>query len=570
MSDRTTSERFTGDFPRRTAIKTLGMSATVGLAGCGEQEDGEENVEDADPDETDSSSFDLIEASIPEIHEAMAEGDLTAESLTQQYLDRIDAYDEDLNAILYINDDAIERAQELDERLDASDPAGPLHGIPLLLKDNFNTGDMPTTGGSKTLEGVVPPEDATTVEKFREAGAIVLGKANMHEFAYGWETYSSMGGQTPEPYTGEHVSGGSSGGSAASVAANLTAVATGSDTCGSNRVPPAFTNTVGLRGTLGLISRNGIMPMSTAQDIAGPITRTIVDQAIMLDVMVGYDPTDPSTARSVGNIPTEGSPPITTEIDDETDPTDTYTESLDTDALDGATIGVVREYIEETEEGEPVANVMEAVIETMEDAGAEIVDPVSVPPDDNSVTGTEFRREMNRYLAAIDDPTAPETLEDIVADGENVHPNVLPTLENNLEVEYEEFDENVEYMQSLLKRDLYRDMTEVNNTPGNRQQILMEMADHDLDAILYPVASHPPTEIPEDEPANQSGVNCTLSAGTGLPSLSIPGGFTDDGLPVGIELMGRPFDEELLLALGYSYEQEAEVRRPPEDFGPIN
>lgn len=560
-------EENSGKWTRRKAMMFMGTTSAVGLAGC-TGENGDDSAQSTES-EAETTEFELIEASIPEIHETMASGALSAEDLTAAYLDRIEEYDEELNSFLHVNDGALERARELDEELENGGPVGPLHGIPLVLKDNFDTGDMPTTGGSLTMDGVIPPDDANTVQWFRDAGAVIIGKANMHEFAYSWETYSSQGGQTPTPYTLEHVSGGSSGGSAAAVAANLATVGTGSDTCGSNRIPPAFTNTVGLRGTLGLISRDGIMPMSTAQDIGGPITRTVTDQAIMLDVMARYDPDDPSTARTVGNIPVSETPPITTAIGDSSSNSGSYTDALDEGALDDAIIGVAREYIDDEGDGEPVADVVEEAIETMEAAGATIIDPVEVPPDDNSVTVTEFHREMNRYLSTLDDPNAPENLAEIVADEDNVHPGVLPSLENSLDIKIEELDENVDYLQDLVKRDLYRVMDEAESEPGNRQQVLVEMAEHDLDAIMYPSSTIPPVEIPEDEIPSQPGdsVNCSLSAGTGLPALCIPAGFTDDGLPVGIELLGRQFSEEDLLAIAYSFEQTANVREPPEEFG---
>ena len=570
------------DTLRRTVLKAMGAVGGAGaLAGCssgdgatsvggGTTDAGTTTATGGGGDGPDANLGDGV-TTVAGLHSAMADDELTAEELTQYYLDRIDAYDGELNAYLHINEDALDRASELDQTLEESGPVGPLHGIPLVLKDNFDTGDMPTTGGSETLEGVVPPDDATTVQRLRDAGAIILGKANMHEFAYGWSTYSSMGGQTPTPYDLSHVSGGSSGGSAAAVAANLAALGTGSDTCGSVRVPPAFTNSVGVRGTLGLISRDGIMPMSERQDIGGPITRTVADAARMLDVMVGYDSADPSTARAVGNVPVGDDPPVTTALGDGDG--GSYTDALDEDALEDAGIGIIREYIQQEGERQSVATVVETAIGDMEESGARIVDPVEVPPDDNSLTVTEFHREMDDYLSTLDDPDAPADLEAIVDQPDNVHPAVLPILESSVEVAVEDMDENVEYLQALAARDYYRTMDDADTEPGNRQQILAVMAENDLDALLYPTASAPPAEIPdaEGEYPSQPGdsVNCTLSAGTGLPAVTVPGGFTDEGLPVGIELIGRPFEEETLLGLAYAYEQATGHRRAPEDFGEV-
>ncbi|GAB3691722.1 amidase family protein [Salinarchaeum chitinilyticum] len=563
-------------------MKSLGVLSASGaalLSGClgssdnsGENETGEAE----DGDAPSSEEFEFLDATVSEIHSAMASGDLSAEALTQRYLNRIEAYGDELNAFLHVNDDALERAQELDAELEESGPAGPLHGIPIALKDNFDTGDMPTTGGSLALEGVHPPDDATTVQWFREAGGIIIGKVNMHEFAWRWETYSSLGGQTPTPYDLSHVSGGSSGGSGASVAANLATLTTGSDTCGSIRVPAAFNNAVGVRGTLGLISRDGIMPMSERQDIGGPITRTVSDAAVMLDVMVGYDPADPSTARTVGNVPVDGDPPVTTAIGEDGDNEDgpsSYTDFLNEDGLNGAGIGVIREYLHEESPRQAVTDVVETNIETMSAEGADVVDPIEVPPDDNSLTFLEFHRELNDYLSTLDDPEAPEDLQALVDQPENLHPGIMSSMEGTLAVSIEGMDENLEYLQALAARDYYRTMDDADTEPGNKQQLLATMAEEDLDALVYPTVSGPPVEIPEEEgevpvqPADS--VNCTLSAGTGLPAVTVPGGFTDNGLPVGLELIGRPFSEGRLLEIAYSFEQATGHRRPPEGFGTL-
>lgn len=528
------------------------------------------------------SSFDIEEATIAEIHQAMRRNQITAVELTQQYLDRIDTYDEDLNAILTINDSALERAQDLDAALNESGPVGPLHGIPLILKDNFDTEDMPTTGGSETLEDSVPNDDGATVQMLREAGSIVIAKANMHEFAYGWESYSSLGGQTYNAYDVDRVPGGSSGGSSAATAANLTTIATGSDTCGSNRVPQSFNNLVGVRGTIGLISGDGLQPMSKTQDIPGPMTRTVTDTAIMLDVMVGYDPADPRTSESVGKTPVEDEPPITTWPSDERSAASktpsSYTDFLREDGLEGARIGVLREYLETEDDRAQVTEVIETAIGDMENEGATVVDPVEIPyvdiaELDLSVVTFEFEREFNDYLASIDDPDAPNDLTELISQTDNIHPEVLSSLEAAVEVETDDLDENIDYLQRLVNGDHFTDIDQTDATPGLRQATLTAMADENLDALLYPTVSAPPVEIPEDEPPSQpaDSVNCDLSAVSGLPAVTVPAGFTaEDELPVGLELLGRPFDEETLIELSYSYEQATNHRRAPERFGPLS
>src|SRR6202011_6132062 len=251
-------------------------------------------------------SFHLLETSIADIHKAMQAGTLTCHDLVQQYLDRISAYDQQgptLKSMLYINPQSLQQADAMDQEFKRTHKLKPLGCIPIVLKDNFDTADMPTTAGSLTLKGAQPEKDAFAVERLREAGALILGKANMSEFATGGISASSLGGQEKNPYDLTRTPGGSSGGTGAAVAANFAAVGTGSDTGGSIRSPASATSLVGLRPTRGLISRDGIVPVSFTQDTIGPMTRHVADTATPLDAMVGYDPNDPVTALSVGNIP---------------------------------------------------------------------------------------------------------------------------------------------------------------------------------------------------------------------------------------------------------------------------
>jgi Asp-tRNA(Asn)/Glu-tRNA(Gln) amidotransferase A subunit family amidase len=541
-----------------------GDGSTIGTATPESTDDGTTTVTEGTPD---AGEFQLLEATVQEIHRAMESGEISATELTEQYLARIEAYDSELRSFITVNDAAVSRAESLDQTLAESGPVGPLHGIPIALKDNNDTADMPTTSGSETMEGVVPPDDAEIVERLREAGAIVVGKTNMHEFAAGIETYSSLGGQTVSPYG--YAPGGSSGGSAAALAANLAAISTGTDTCGSVRIPPANNNAVGIRGTMGLVSRDGIAPMSVSQDIAGPMTRTVTDAAIMLDVMAGYDPDDPATGTAIGNIPAGDDPPITTAIDDTDDGVPSYTDFFNEDGLDGARIGLVRDFLDE-ENGASVITVVETAVEDMESAGAEIVDPVSAPEADGVIL-SEFRREFNNYLSSFDDPDAPENLSEIGDQPDNIHPEVEATVEAFLSVEVENLDENVDYLQAIAARNELAVVDEEGPVLGNKRQVLATMAEHDLDAMLYPTLSEPPVDIPEAEGEypDQEGSNCNLSAATGLPAITFPGGFTDDGRPVGLELIGRPWTEGRLIELAYAYEQRTEHRTAPEGFGSL-
>jgi Asp-tRNA(Asn)/Glu-tRNA(Gln) amidotransferase A subunit family amidase len=247
-----------------------------------------------------------MEASIADIHNAMQAGTLTCHNLVQQYLDRIHAYDQQgpaINSMLYLNPASLQQADAMDLEFQRTHKLKPLACIPIVLKDNFDTADMPTTAGALTLKGAQPENDAFAVKRLREAGALILGKANLQEFASGGISVSSLGGQVKNPYDLTRTPGGSSGGTGAAVAANFAAAGTGSDTGGSIRSPSSANSLVGIRPTRGLISRDGIVPVSFTQDTIGPMTRTVADTAKLLDVMVGYDPNDPVTAFSVGNIP---------------------------------------------------------------------------------------------------------------------------------------------------------------------------------------------------------------------------------------------------------------------------
>ncbi|MDF9744808.1 amidase [Natrinema salsiterrestre] len=497
-----------------------------------------------------TDSFDLLEATVADVHAAMADERVTAEALVDRYLARIDAYDDDLNAILTVNDDARERARRLDERYESEGVVGPLHGVPVVLKDNHDTHDMPTTAGSVALAESTPPRDAFVVEQLRDAGAVIIAKANLQEFAFGVDTISSLGGATRNAYDLERRPAGSSGGTAAAVAANLAAVGTGSDTCSSVRSPPAFNDLVGVRPTRGLVSRTGIVPLSETQDTPGPITRTVADAARLLEAMAGYDPADRVTARGVDQVPADG-----------------YVSHLDDDGLEGARIGVARQFFglrneangSETD-AEAITTVIEDAIETMEAAGATIVDPVEVVDLDRLASARvlqyEFARDFDAYLSELGDETPYDSLAEIVETG-----TVAPAIESRIEaagifdVDAGSLDENLGYLRRLERRERLRETT------------LSKLVEHDLDALLYPPSRVPPVAIPDHQPFEE--MNCELAAHTGLPSIVVPAGFTDDGLPVGLELLGGAFAEPRLFELAYAFERATDDRRPPDRFGKL-
>jgi len=499
-------------------------------------------------------SFDLLEATVPDVHAAMEAGEVTAEALVERYLDRIDRYDDELNAVLTLNPDARERARDLDRRYEADGPVGPLHGVPTLVKDNHDTADMPTTAGCAALAESRPARDAVVVERLRDAGAVILGKTNLQELSFGVDTISSLGGETRNAYSRSHRPSGSSGGSAVAVAANLSTLATGSDTCSSVRSPPAFNACVGVRPTRGLVSRTGIVPLSLTQDTAGPITRTVGDAAQMLDAIAGYDPADPVTARGADAIPDGG-----------------YVSHVDPDGLSGARVGVARQFFgprggsddeaeARTADAAAVTTVVDDAIAAVESAGATLVDPVEVVDlgklESARVLTYEWARDFARYLEEIGDATPYDSLAEVVETGAIAEPIASRIEESGvLDVDPGTVDGDPDYLRRLRRREEVREAT------------LATMAEHDLDALLYPPSRVPPVEIPAHQPFEE--LNCELSAHTGLPSIVMPAGTTDEGLPVGVELLGRAFAEPRLFELASGVERCVDARSPPADVGPL-
>ncbi|HEY7700258.1 MAG TPA: amidase family protein, partial [Vicinamibacteria bacterium] len=333
--------------------------------------------------------YDVFEKTIPELQEAMERGEVTSRELVLQYLERIEAFDRGgpaLNSLIYVNPRALEEADALDRERGARGPRGPLHGIPIILKDNYDTADMPTTGSSVALAGFVPKDDGFQVRKLREAGALFLGKSNMHELARGITTISSLGGQTLNPYDPDRNPGGSSGGTGAAVAASLAAVGMGSDTCGSIRIPAANNNLFGLRVTQGLSSRDGIVPLSHTQDVGGPLARSVIDLILVLDATVGPDPSDPQTAVAAGRTP------------------QSYRPFLEQDGLKGKRLGLLKSYLETTPPEKEMTDVVLAAVEAMKKEGAQAVEiEIEDLPElleASGVIGMEFKFDLEDYLEA--------------------------------------------------------------------------------------------------------------------------------------------------------------------------
>ena len=476
-----------------------------------------------------TAEFDVFEATIPELQAALERGKTTSQALVRQYLDRIEAFDRDgpqLNAMIAINSHAMEEAARLDQERKARGARGPLHGIPIVLKDNFDTADMPTTGGSVALQGFTPPDDGFQVRKLREAGVVVIGKTNLHELARGIETISSLGGQTLNPYDPRRNPGGSSGGTAAAVAASFAAVGMGSDTCGSIRIPAANNNLFGLRVTQGLSSRDGIIPLSDTQDVGGPLARSMIDLVTVLDVTVGEDPADEQTRGSSAHIP------------------ESYRHHLDAEALEGARLGLLIDYVQEAGEFADVSQVIRKAAALMTENGAEIVEIGIEGLEDlrtsTSVINYEFREGLNDYLVRSNAPI--KSLAEILETGQ-----FHPALEDRFRRSQDTDETAQEYFDRLERR---VELAEL---------LVGAMTSNDLDALVYPTLRVRPNFVGE----RQSGSLCHIAAHSGLPAISLPAGFTSDGVPVGIELLARPFDEGRLIELGFGWEQVAMPRRPP-------
>ena len=487
-----------------------------------------------------AGAYDAFEKSVAELQTDMAAGRTTAAELVQFYLDRIAAYDQAgprLNAVICLNPNALSEARTLDdERKRRRRARGPLHGIPVLVKDNFDTRDMPTTGGCLALAGVRPAQDAFQVRKLRDAGAIVLGKVNLHELALGLTTVSSLGGQTLDPYDLSRAPGGSSGGSAVAATANFAAVTLGTDTSGSIRIPSSHNALVGLRPTAGLSSRSGIIPFGHTQDTGGPIARTVADVAIVLDATVGEDPADPTTMAGRGRHPRR------------------YTSSLKREALTRARIGVLGEFFGSAREDEEVGAIVRRAIDEMKAHGAIAID-VSVPNLAAQLAASNLlTQELKFYLGDYlrRSPGAPvKSVEELLASG--LHTAQFQAFLEAANAQPDDYLASADYQSRLAAR------------AALTRAVRQVMDDNQLAAIVYPTTRRIAPVIG----GNQIGSNAGLSAQTGLPAITVPAGFTAGGFPVGIEMIGRAFAESTLIALAYSYEQATRHRRPPASAPPL-
>lgn len=493
-----------------------------------------------------AATIDFDAATIGDLDKAFRAGTLTSEQLVQECLARIEAYDArgpKLNAVITLNPKALETARALDAERKSKGPRSPLHGIPVLLKDNYDTSDMATTGGSVLLENWVPPNDAYVVKKLRDAGAIILGKLNLSEFASG-AAHSSLHGQTLNPHDPTRSPSGSSGGTGAAIAAAYAPLGLGTDTGGSIRGPATANGIVGLKPTHGLLSRDGIIPLSLSFDTGGPMARSVYDVAVSLGIMTGVDPADAATQKSKGKAVTD------------------YTKFLKADALKGARIGIARDFLGADQD---VDWVIESALESMRKAGATVVD-VSFPKwllDSkqefySAVRNPEFAAQIREYLAAT--PAGyPKSIEDLIARSNDVR-SLRPNGGGPNPIRWTLFKKEAE----AGKLDDYRYLSVRDHAlPMMRTVVEGILAAEKLDAIVYPTSPRRPSLVAQLAPSLEPNSAANIANLTGFPDLIVPAGFTTDDLPVGISFFGPAFSEPKLLALGYSFEQATRVRRLP-------
>lgn len=495
-----------------------------------------------------SSVKSLEEITITQLQAVLETGDITARTLTEAYLEHIEQLDTQgpaLHAVIEINPDALAIAERLDAERRAHGPRGPLHGIPVLLKDNIDTADrMLTTAGSLALLGSIASEDAFVTRKLREAGAVILGKTNLSEWANFRSTratsgWSSRGGQTRNPYALDRNPSGSSSGSAVAVAANLCAAAIGTETNGSLISPAQANAVVSLKPTCGLISRSGIIPIAHSQDTAGPMARTVTDAAILLGALTGIDPRDPLTADSRGKSFTD------------------YTTFLDSDGLRGARVGIARNFFGFHDQ---VDRIMEDHIRRMERLGAEIVDPANITTvqeldePELQVLLYEFKAGLNVYLSRLTPDVAVHSLAELIDFNERNRETVMPYFGQELFGMAQDKGPltSPEYAAALATAQ------RLSRTEG----IDAALRKHRLDAIVAPAGG--PAWLTDwvtgDHPA---GTSYSIAAIAGYPNITVPAGYIA-GLPVGISFFGGPYQEPTLLKLAFAFEQATRIRRPPQ------
>ena len=484
--------------------------------------------------------FSVVETTIADVHSAFRSRSLTCRALVEQYVARIEAYDKQgpaINAIVVVNPDALRTADSLDARFRREGLTGPLHCIPMIVKDNFETKDLPTTAGSLSLQGFVSDKDAFQVRRIREAGAIVLAKSNMAEFAFSpYETVSSiLPGYSRNPYALDRVTAGSSGGTAAAVAASLGAVGLGTDTGNSIRGPSSHQALVGIRSTMGLTSRAGVVPLNYAADIAGPMARTVADAVAVFQVVAGYDPDDSVTEASRGReIPN-------------------YSASLVRDGLRGARIAILRQaYQRPTLDSEIVAVFARAVAD-LRARGATVLDSLPMPEMDSVFRVqregcNRFKADLEKWMASTGNKTPVKSLDEVVR-SRRFHPSVQVRLEAG--------------QRATVSPDSQPGCAQARQLRADVRRVLGAAMDAaQLDAVVYPTWSNPPRLI-GDLNTPHGDNSQVYSPLTGWPAISVPMGYTRGTLPSGMTILGRAWSEAMLIKFAYAYEQATRHRKPP-------
>ncbi len=490
----------------------------------------------------------MRESTIVELQQKMRSGEYTARIIAEMYLERVEKLDKQgptLNAVIELNPDALKIADALDAEREATGARGPLHGIPVMLKDNIDTADqMMTTAGSLALAGSIAPQDSFVAQRLREAGAIILGKTNLSEWANFRSTksssgWSSRGGQTLNPYALDRNPCGSSSGSAVAVAANLCSAAIGTETDGSVICPSQANSIVGIKPTLGLTSRSGIIPIAHSQDTAGPMARSVADAAILLGALTGVDPRDSLTEESRGRSYTD------------------YTQFLHPKGMQGARIGVARNFFGFHEK---VDKIMEACIEEMKRLGAEIVDPANVDTakelreTELEVLLYEFKADLNNYMARLGPEAPVHSLKEIIEFNERNREKVMPYFGQEIMLKAEE--------KGPLTSEEYLKALETNLRLSRADGIDATLSEHQLDAIIAP-SGGPAWLTDWVNGDHHSGGSSSPAAVAGYPNITVPASYIF-GLPVGISFFGGPYQEPTLIRLAFAFEQATQVRRPPQ------
>jgi Asp-tRNA(Asn)/Glu-tRNA(Gln) amidotransferase A subunit family amidase len=490
-----------------------------------------------------ADEFPIIETTIAKVHTAMLAHRLSCTTLVSHYLARIKQHDQQtqLNTIVMVNPNAMSKAQALDDELEHTNRLRPLHCVPVILKDNFNTADMPTAGGSMVLKDSIPPDDAHVVNALRQAGAIILAKSNMAEWAFSpYFTISSTHGETRNAYDLQRVPAGSSGGTASAVAANFGLVGMGTDTGNSVRGPSSHLALVGIRSTIGVVSRTGIIPLLYNRDVAGPMTRTVEDAARVLTVIAEPEPADSASERAKTHIPKS------------------YMDYLDPHGLKDARIGVLRALSNTDTTDFEIAELFNNAIEDLKRLGADIVDPFEIPDLDTLTKATgfcsRFRYDINHYFASLGDSAPVKHLQDIANQG-RYHKSSEGAFKWAMSVEVAPEEQEIPCV------DVYGDP----RRKALRDAVVNAMDALGVDALVYPTWNNPPRLLGDLESphGNNSPI---ISPHADQPAITVPMGFTSGQLPAGLQILGRPYSEAMLLKFAYAYEQATLHRKPPALF----